>query len=284
MQSKVRGALGFAALSFLVGACNEAAPAADAKTSPETGTGAQRLENGATVIETDKSGAASFIGGDLGTLPVVEAQVAEALQAAQLAPVLANVAPMLKLAPANLVFTKAYKDLQGDVHYRFAVRHNDLPVYGGELRLHARDGKVFAANTNVRSDLKAVEKATVSADVAVSAAASDREALEGFVTSPETELVYWRDNDELRLMYKLVQTGEKADGTPVRDIILVDATTGDVQVRIPTIHEAINRRMHNGNQTSTLPGAVVRTEGQPEHADPVVNTNYDHLGTVYNCY
>ena len=32
----------------------------------------------------------------------------------------------------------------------------------------------------------------------------------------------------------------KPDGTPVRDIILVDATTGDVQVRIPTIHEALS--------------------------------------------
>ena len=72
MQNPVRGALGVAALSSLVGACNEAAPAAGAK-APESGSRSQRLENGVNVIETDASGAPSFIGGDLGTLPVIDA-------------------------------------------------------------------------------------------------------------------------------------------------------------------------------------------------------------------
>ncbi|MBZ4418036.1 M4 family metallopeptidase [Myxococcus sp. RHSTA-1-4] len=283
MQSRVRGALGVAALSFLVGACNEAAPAAGAK-APETGSRTQKLENGASIFETDKAGAPTFIGGELGILPVVEATAPESLQAAQLAPVVANVASMLRLEPGNLSLKKAYKDTQGDVHYRFDVSHQGIPVFGGELRLHARDGKVFAANTNVRSDLKAAAKASIAGEAAVAAAASDRDALAGYVTHPETELVYWRDGDELRLMYKVEQTGEKPDGTPVRDILLVDATTGDVQVRIPTIHEAINRRMHNGANLSTLPGAIVRIEGEAPVADAVVNTNYDHLGTVYNCY
>jgi vibriolysin len=283
MQKRVRGALGVAALSFLVGACNETAPAAGAKTS-ETGGRTQRLENGASVIETDKAGAPTFIGGDLGTLPVVEAAAPESLQAAQLAPVVSTVAPLLRLEPGNLSLKKAYKDAQGDVHYRFNVSHNGIPVFGGELRLHARDGKVFAANTNVRNDLRATEKPSIPGEAAVAAAAADRETLEGAVTHPETELVYWRDGDELRLMYKLEQTGEKPDGTPVRDIILVDARNGDVQLRIPTIKEALNRRMHDGLTLTTLPGPIARVEGQAPVADPVVNTNYDHLGTVYACY
>ena len=68
---------------------------------------------------------------------------------------IATVAPLLKLDPADLSFTKAYKDPQGDAHYRYGVRRNGIAVYGGELRLHARDGEVFAANTNARGDLKA---------------------------------------------------------------------------------------------------------------------------------
>ncbi|WP_163992112.1 M4 family metallopeptidase [Pyxidicoccus caerfyrddinensis] len=283
MQNRVRGALGVAALSFLVGACNEAAPAAGAK-APESGSRSQRLENGVNVIETDASGAPSFIGGDLGTLPVIDTVGAESLQAPQLASVIATVAPLLKLDPADLSFTKAYKDPQGDVHYRYDVTRQGLPVYGGELRLHARDGKVFAANTNVRSDLKAADKASIPAEAALAAAAADRDTLAGSVTSPETELVYFRDGDELRLMYKLEQTGERPDGTPVRDILLVDAQKGDVQVRIPTIKEALNRRLHNLNHLTTLPGPVARTEGQAPVADPVINTNYNHLGTVYSCY
>ena len=281
-SNRVRGAFGIAALSVVVG-CNESNPTPEAEPGEAAKTAA--LENGQNVVSTDEAGVATFVTGNLGAVPEFQAAGVAALEQSALAPVVAALAPTFHLAPANLVYTKGYVDtLTGDSHFRYAVRHNDLPVFGGELRLHARAGQVFAANTNVRSDLKAVEKATVSAEVAVSAAASDREALKGFVTSPDAELVYWRAGDELRLMYKLEQTGEKADGTPVRDILLVDATTGDVQLRIPTIHEALNRQMHNGANTSTLPGAVARTEGQAPHSDPVVNTNYDHLGTVYNCY
>ncbi|QSQ22339.1 M4 family metallopeptidase [Pyxidicoccus parkwayensis] len=283
VQKRVRGALGVAALSFLMGACNEQQQPAAGATAPAASS-AQHLDNGVTVIETDSSGAASFIGGELGVLPDVGTG-AESLQAPQLASVVDTVAPLLKVDPADLKFTKAYKDAQGDVHYRYAVSRQGVPVLGGELRLHARDGKIFAANTNVRSDLKAsADKASIAVDAAVAAASADRDTLAGSVTSRDAELVYFRDGDELRLMYKLVQTGEKPDGTPVRDTILVDAVKGDVQVRIPQIKEVLNRRLHNLNHGTSLPGPVARTEGQAPVADAVVNTNYDHLGTVYNCY
>jgi len=281
-SNRVRGAFGIAALSVVVG-CNESNPAPETKSGEAAKTAA--LENGQNVVSKDGAGVATFVTGNLGAVPEFPAAGIAALEQSALAPVVAALAPTFHLAPANLVYMKGYVDKQtGDSHFRYAVRHNDLPVFGGELRLHARAGQVFAANTNVRSDLKAVEKATVSAETAVAAAASDRAALKGFVTSPDTELVYWREGDELRLMYKLEQTGEKADGTPVRDIILVDATTGDVQLRIPTIHEALNRKLHDGGTKDILPGPAARTEGQAPHPDAVVNTNYDHLGTVYNCY
>ncbi len=281
-KKNVRGVLGIAALSVVVG-CNESTPTPEAnKTSEAAKTAA--LENGQNIVSTDSAGVATFVTGNLGAAPELPATGAESLQQSALAPMVEALAPTFHLAPANLVFTKGYTDPQGDSHFRYAVRHNDLPVLGGEFRLHVRAGQIIAANTNVRSDLKADEKASIAGDTAVAAAASDREALEGFVTSPDAELVYWRDGDELRLMYKVMQSGERADGTPVRDIVLVDARNGDVTVRIPTIHEALNRRVYDGRNLSTLPGVLARSEGQAPVADPVINTSYDHLGTVYNCY
>ncbi|MCY1020272.1 M4 family metallopeptidase [Pyxidicoccus sp. MSG2] len=283
VQSKrVRGALGIAAISVVVG-CNESTPAPEAN-KPAEAAHTAALENGQNVVSKDGAGIATFITGNLAPAPEIPAEGAASLQRDALAPVVEALAPAFHLAPANLVFTKGYTDPQGDSHFRYAVRHNDIPVFGGEFRLHVRAGQVIAANTNVRSDLKADAKPAIAAEEALSSAASDRETVAGAVTSPETELVYFRDGDELRLMYKLVQTGEKADGTPVRDILLVDAKSGDVQLRIPQIKEALNRRLHNLNHGTSLPGPVARTEGQAPVADAVVNTNYDHLGTVYNCY
>ncbi|MCP3139783.1 M4 family metallopeptidase [Pyxidicoccus xibeiensis] len=282
-NNRVRGALGIAALSVVVG-CNESTPAPEAKKPVEAAQTAA-LENGNVVVTTDAAGKPTLIKGNLGQLPEIPAGGAAALEQAALAPVLAALAPTFHLAADNLTLTRSYKDtLQGDNHYRFAVSHNGIPVLGGQFRLHVRDGQIIAANTNVRSDLKAEPKAAIAGDVAVAAADANKDTVRGSTSEANPELVYIRDGDELKLVYVVSQRGEKADGTPIHDLVLVDAKTSDVVMRMPQIHEALNRRMHNGANTSTLPGAVVRTEGQPEHADPVVNTNYDHLGTVYNCY
>ena len=81
MQSRnMRGALGVAALSFLVGACNESSAPAEAPKAPETGTQGQRLENGATVVATDAAGAPTFLVGELGVAPEIPAGEASALE------------------------------------------------------------------------------------------------------------------------------------------------------------------------------------------------------------
>ncbi|MFP2931654.1 M4 family metallopeptidase, partial [Pyxidicoccus sp. 3LG] len=280
-NNRVRGALGIAALSVVVG-CNESTPASEANKPSES---TQSAELGSSnIVAADADGTANFRAGNLGTMPAIPAGGAAALEQAALAPVLASLAPSFKLNAENLTLIKAYTDKQGDSHYRFAVRHNDLPVLGGQLRLHVRDGQIIAANSNVRNDLKAEAKASIAGDVALASVASDKVVVNGSTLDANPELVYFRTGDELKLVYVVSQRGEKADGTPVHDLVLVDAKNADVLLRMPQVHEALNRRMHNGNNTTTLPGAVVRTEGQPEHADPVVNTNYDHLGTVYDCY
>ncbi|MFP2927246.1 M4 family metallopeptidase, partial [Pyxidicoccus sp. 3LG] len=283
-NNRVRGAFGIAALSVVVG-CNESTPAPEAQKPVEaTAASTAALENGNTIVAADADGTANFRAGNLGTMPAIPAGGAAALEQAALAPVLASLAPSFKLNAENLTLIKAYTDKQGDSHYRFAVSHNNLRVLGGQFRIHVRNGQIIAANSNVRSDLKAEAKASISGDVAQSAVDSSKDSVRGATTEANPELVYFRDGDELKLVYVVTQRGEKADGTPIHDLVLVDAKTSDVLLRMPQIHEALNRRMHNGNNTTTLPGAVVRTEGQPEHADPVVNTNYDHLGTVYDCY
>ncbi|GHG66289.1 M4 family metallopeptidase [Comamonas sp. JC664] len=282
VQKKVRGALGIAALSVVVG-CNESTPAPEAD-KPTDAEKAAVQGSGAKVVQKDKQDAPQFLTNLAIPLPEIPAGGPKALNDAALAPVVDAVAPMFRLDPTSLVFKKAYTDKQGDSHYRYSVRHNGIPVLGGELRLHARKGKVFAANTNVRSDLKADLKATIAGEIALSAVDADRDALPGWTTEKSPELVYWRIDDELRLMYKVVQHGTKPDQTPVRDWVLVDARNGDVMLRIPQIKEALNRRMHDGQNGTALPGPVVRREGEAPVADPVVNTNYDHLGTVYECY
>ncbi|WP_309897570.1 M4 family metallopeptidase [Archangium sp.] len=279
MENRFRGVVGVAALSFMMGACTEESTPASGK--PE---GIRTLASalGNTVVDSDASGAALFITGELGSLP--EAASAEAALSADLSPALASIAPQLKLNPSDLVLKRAYTDAQGDLHYRYDVRHNGRAILGGELRLHARDGKIFAANTNVRSDLKGPDKASIAPEAAITAAAEDREAPQSARVEGAPELVYFRSGDKLDLVYEVRQSGEQADGTPVDDSVLINAVDGSVVTRIPHVHTALNRKMYDGKTLSTLPGTLTRSEGAEPVADAVVNTNYNHLGTTYNCY
>jgi vibriolysin len=86
------------------------------------------------------------------------------------------------------------------------------------------------------------------------------------------------------LVYLVDVAAVRRDGLPVRDTVLVSAVDGSIVERIPHIHTARNREMHDAGHGSTLPGPTVRTEGGPATSDPVVNTNYDLLGSTYACY
>jgi vibriolysin len=233
---------------------------------------------GNNVVDKDEAGVPRFIVGELGSAP------ASGL-AAELAPALATIAPQFRISPDDLQLKRSYKDAQGDEHYRYAVRHNGRAIYGGELRLHARAGKIIAANTNVRGDLTGPEKAVVAPEAAALAVAEDREApLSARTAAGEPELFYYRAGDKLLLVYEVRQTGSKADGTPVDDSVLVNSLDGSIVERIPHVHTALDRKMYDGQTKSTLPGVLTRIEGAAPVADAVVNTNYDHLGTVYKCY
>ena len=281
-EKRVRGALGAAALSLMVGACTDGAPAAN-KEEANLQKASANLSAGQNVIAADTDAVPTFVTGSFGSVPAPSAIQGIAAQQ-QLAPVLAGVAPMFRLDPSDLFLKKAYVGFDGDTHFRYGVTHNGILVRDAEVRLHARNGTVFAVNTNARGDLKAEAKATIAPEAAIAAATGDRGSPERASSEGEPQLLYYRSGNELILAYEVRVTGALKDTTPVDDSVLVNAKTGDVFERIPHIHSALNRRLYDLNHGTTLPGTKARFEGEPAVADAVVNNNYDHLGTVYNCY
>ncbi|WP_223637589.1 M4 family metallopeptidase [Corallococcus sp. EGB] len=283
-EKRVRGALGAAALSLLVGACTENAPASNTEDTNIQKASAN-LTAGQTVIAADSDAVPTFVTGSFGTVPAPSAIQGIAAQQ-QLAPVLAGVAPMFRLNPNDLFLKKAYVGFDGDTHYRYGVTQNGILVQDAEVRLHARNGSVFAVNTNARGDLKGELKATIASDAAIAAAVGDRGSPERAAANGEPQLVYRRSGNELILAYEVRVQGELKDTTPVDDSVYVNAKTGDVFERVPHIHSAKNRQVNDMQHKTNVPtgGVRARWEGDPAHADAVVNNNYNHLGTVYDCY
>ncbi|XXF77314.1 M4 family metallopeptidase [Myxococcaceae bacterium GXIMD 01537] len=283
VQQRIRAVMGFTAMAMMMSACTEAgAPAQDKPAASSTAA----LEQGAqqNVVARDESNKPTFITGDLGAIPEPVGNSLALAREADFAPALSRVAPTFNLDTGNLFLKRAYVDREGDSHVRFGVRREGRLVLGAELRLHSRGGKVFAANTNVRGDLAAPAKATVAPEAALSVVKEDRASPKLAREDGTPELVYWRAGEKLLLVYQVEQYGEREDGTPVHDSVLVNAENGDLVERIPHVHTAMNRKLYDGKTLTTLPGTLTRSEGEAAVADAVVNTNYDHLGTVYACY
>ncbi|TQF10052.1 M4 family metallopeptidase, partial [Myxococcus llanfairpwllgwyngyllgogerychwyrndrobwllllantysiliogogogochensis] len=277
-----RGVIGATLLCLTLGACTEATTPKEgkdavSKKSSEALTGAHQ------VIAVDQDRVPTFVNGPFGAAPT-SADALRGLQPATLAPVLARVAPLFKVKPEQLFLKKAYVGFDGEAHFRYGVRVNGVEVMGAELRLHARDGQVFAANGDARTDLPAPEGASVSMELAEEEARKDRASPPEATLVGKPELVYWRDDGQLLLAYRLRMTGETRGGERVDDTVLVNARSGDVFERITNLHGALNRRVYDGKNGPGLPGTPSRMEGQPPVLDPVVNAAYDNTGAVWRCY
>jgi vibriolysin len=229
------------------------------------------------VLEVAADGIPSFVVGDFGRLP--PPGQANAL-ASGAAPNLARVAPLFRLQASDLRLGRATTDSLGYRHFKYRQQIGGEDVVGAEVAVHVDPkGVVYAARGNAR------------AGVPVPAAALGRAAPPALgaeyagATPGAPELVYVlssRDGTIYRA-WSVVAEGER-DGEPYRDRVFVDARSGAIVDVHPQLHTGLNRRIHSGNNTSSLPGTVKRTEGQAPNADAVVNANYDLLGNVYNGY
>lgn len=234
---------------------------------------------GASVLATHDSGEPAFIKGNFGTVSTGMAS----LRAGGAQTALSQIAPVFRLRAEDLVLQRVTQDEQGHQFLRYAQMKNGLQVLGGELILFVNaQGQVYAANSSARDGVQVSNKPAISVEAAEVAAqrASDL----GLEAERTGRLVYVRGSDDkLVLTHEVRVTGE-SDGLPVLDLVYVNAANGQIALRNPRIHTAMNRRVHSANNGTSLPGTLQRSEGGAATGDSHIDENYAHLGTTYNCY
>ncbi len=198
---------------------------------------------------------------------------------------LARLSPLFGLEDGEWVLQRTRVDAQGHRHLRFQQLLHGLRVVGGELLLHAdAQGNLYAANGHVRPGEPAPAVVTLAPEAARVAAERGSDA-RGAVARAEPQQVYLLagSDAEPRLAYEVRVTGER-EGMPAEDIVYVDARRGGILLVNPRIHPALRRELHTANNRTTLPGPLLRSEGQAPVGDTHADTNYDMLGVTYRCY
>ncbi len=269
---KLLGAVGLAQLIFV--GCSASQDESSDDTSAASSAGK------ITIVDVDQDGVATFVTGSLGAAPSAHALAPNALMMP-----LAALMPTFHAKASSLLFLGAHTDAIGDTHYRYRQQRDGRDVIGAELILHVRNGAVYAANGSVRDDLLPnATTATLAHVDALAAAKGGAASLTNVAAGGAPDLAYLQLPGSVVLVYRVDMTGTKTDMTPVHDTVLVDAVNGSIVGRIPHIHTAENRQVHDAKNGSATPGVLVRAEGQAPTADTTVNGNYDNLGFTYDCY
>ena len=180
-------------------------------------------------------------------------------------------------------------DELGIEHVRFQQLYNGIPVAGSEFLVHLRADRVVAAN----GDLLEVFPASVTpAFPADSAARTVRAMFEkssparaaGIALSQPRLEVFNRGLFESRRTDSNLAWFIEARGDGVREFIWIDAQTNELLLNFSALSRARSRAIHTAAGTSTLPGTLVRSEGQGPTGDPDQDNAYIYAGSFYDYF
>ena len=189
------------------------------------------------------------------------ARVALIAQAADNAPAAARALGLS--AQESLVVKDAVLDANGARHIRYERTLGGLPVIGGDLVVH-QDAKGAVISVD-RAVAGTIAPASLTPGLsAAQAAAKAKSAVQAAVgAAGAAQLVVWAASGAPRLAYRTTVEGMRADGTPSRQVVVTDATSGAVLSR----HEEIQTTDATGTGKGVFVGSVALT------------TNY--TGTAY---
>ncbi len=188
-------------------------------------------------------------------------------------------------AKEELVFVNKMVDELGLIHLRLRQVYQNVPVYGAEVRLHyAPDGKtVRTVNGRFIPYLNVLTEPRLSAYAAVTIVRN---------IQPQGEL--WEE-PLLRIYSSYIDRNVKGDHLawlvrifdaeePSRNLYVVDAHTGEILTRYDELNTDLSRLIYDAQNTSELPGVLVRSEGDPLVGDTDADSAYVYLGDTYRYF
>ncbi|MBW8849361.1 MAG: M4 family metallopeptidase [Xanthomonadales bacterium] len=140
-------------------------------------------------------------------------------------------------------------DRDGTEHVRMNRTYAGLPVVGGDIVVHSRDGQVLGVSQTMTSSARPNLTAAITGDAATTAAGADfGTAFDG--VSSASKVIYARDTAPT-LAYQVVFKGVKADQTPTEMHYIVDAGNGRVLDKWDTVNTAAasgtGKTIYSGN-------------------------------------
>jgi zinc metalloprotease ZmpA len=167
-------------------------------------------------------------------------------------------------------------DAKGTEHVRFDRTYRGLPVIGGDLVVHSRNGQFRSASETLKTTVRPDVVPTFSSSRAIIEAGARFGS--GFIGKPTSRLVvYALGGTKLVLAHEVVFSGMKADQTPTDMHYFVDARSGRILNQWDTVETAVPGP---GGTSSCTPVAAVGS-GKSLTEGTISTLNTVKCGTQY---
>ena len=179
-------------------------------------------------------------------------------------------------------------DNVGIEHVRYRQLHRGVPITGGEIIVHMKGTNVTAVNAKTLPDLDTVNTTPTITPQQASIAAQEvlvkhLNVNDAQFSTPRLE-VFNRGLLEGRSSPTRLAWFIEATKVGVREYIWVDAQRGGILLHFSQLNDAKSRSIYTANNKNTLPGTLLRTEGQLFTGDVDADKAYDYAGDTYDYF
>lgn len=170
----------------------------------------------------------------------------------------------------------------GEAHTRVVQSYKGVPVYGSEVIVHLNaKGEVTDITDAAVKNIDVNTTPSISEKEAIDAAIKSVGGSSAVVGTPVADLQILhrekRGTTELAWRVQLEVSQTK------KPVVFVNAHKGTVSLTFDRILPLMNREVYTANNTYSIPGTLLRKEGQVAVSDVAANDNYGLLGATYKC-
>ena len=188
------------------------------------------------------------------------------------------------LGAGDLAVRRVLIDETG-AHVRVGQSIGGIPVFEGEAIVHmGADGLFDSITDKTLRDVKLDLAPAIAERDAVSLAVIAMGGHNLLAGKPAADLQILRRDGVDHLTYRVQLEMRNAHDEPMMPVVFVDAHTNKIVWSYDNLETAQNRATYTAKNRTTLPGALLRSEGQGPTTDAVANQAHDNAGYVWSYY
>jgi len=192
--------------------------------------------------------------------------------------------PEILRGAGDVSFKRGLVDMLGKGHERLEQSINGVPVFGAEAILHLdKYGAIESITDKLVRDIKVDTTAKLRAAEAISLAEGQLKGSTSLAT-PKADLQILVDGKVGRLTWRVQLDTVNAQGERELPNLFIDAQSGELVQQFNNLQSTRNRKTYTAGNRTTLPGTLVRSEGQAPVSDAVLNQAHDNAGFTYDFY